>query len=122
LEQSPEFWQETKFGWFVVFGWIVVPGITMFVVALMGPVDWPYALVGMAGFLLTAPFIVHMNLLAIWHWKARYVGNHSKLWGFLIVLLTFTSWGNLIYLFRHILPDRRHSGRYKGLTSKPAID
>jgi hypothetical protein len=108
-----DFWKDTKFGWFVVFSWMVVPGIAMFIVALLGPVDWPYALVGIAGFWLMVPFMIHLNVLAIRHRKIRYVGNHSKLWGALVILLVFTTWGNLIYLFRHVLPERRNMGRYR---------
>src|SRR5689334_10199378 len=101
MNGTPDFWQETKFAWFLIFSWMVVPAIAMVAVALAGPVDWPYGLVGMAGFLLMTAFMVHLNLLAIWHWKVRYVGNHSKLWGSVIVLLTYTGWGNLVYFFKH---------------------
>jgi hypothetical protein len=110
---SSDFWERTKFRRFVVFSWMVVPGIAMFIVALVGPVDWPYALVGLAGFGLMVPFMIDMNVLVIRHQKTRYVGNHSQLWRVLVILLVFTTWGNLIYLFRYVLPDRKNMGRYR---------
>jgi len=117
---SGDFWEETKFNWFVAFSWMLLPGIALFVIAALGPTDWPFALVGVSGFLLMAPFVIYVNLLAIWHWKSRYKGNHSKLWGAVLIFET-TGWGKLIYSFRHILPDRRGAGRYKRPSSVPAV-
>jgi hypothetical protein len=115
---SSNFWQEAKFAWFVAFSWMLLPGIALFVIALLGPTDWPYALVGIAGFLLMAPFVIHLNLLVIWHWKGRYLGRHSKLWGALLIFET-TGWFRLIYFFRHVLADRRNSGRYRRMPNEP---
>src|SRR5882724_7902152 len=91
-----DFWQETKFVWFVVFSWMLLPGIALFCLALVGSTDWPYALAGLAGFLLMVPFIIHLNVLAIWHWKSRYIGEHSKLWGAILIFET-TGWFKLVY-------------------------
>jgi hypothetical protein len=66
------------------------------------------AVTGMALFI---PGAVYCVLVTIWHWKERYRGKHSDLWGGLIILET-TSWFKIIYLFRHIIPDARGTGRY----------
>jgi len=61
--------------------------------------------------LLFVPGAGYLLLVTIWHWKERYRGRHSDLWGGLILLET-TGWFKLIYLFRHIIPDARGTGRY----------
>ncbi len=58
------------------------------------------------------PCFIFAYVLVILHWKERYVGNHSTLWGVLILIET-SGWFKLVYIFRHILPDIRNSGRYK---------
>ncbi len=121
LDKTADFWQETNFAWFVAFSWMLLPGIALFSFALLGSTDWPYALVGLTGFLLMTPFIIHLNLLAIWHWKARYIGRHSKLWGALLIFES-SGWFKLIYFFRHVLPDRRNTGRYRRIPSEPSTE
>ena len=63
------------------------------------------------GMLLCVPGAIYLLLVTMWHWKERYRGEHSDLWGGLILLET-TSWFKLVYLFRHIIPDARCRGRY----------
>jgi hypothetical protein len=63
------------------------------------------------GFLLIVPAVVYLVLLTLWHWKSRYRGRHSNLWGGLLVIET-SGWSKLVYLFRHIIPDYRGTGRY----------
>jgi hypothetical protein len=46
------------------------------------------------------------------HWKDRYRGQHSYLWGTLILIET-SGWLKLVYLFRHMVPDMLQSGRYR---------
>jgi hypothetical protein len=57
------------------------------------------------------PGVVYIYVIVILHWKARYRGRHSDLWGVLILVET-SGWMKLVYIFRHIIPDMRHSGRY----------
>ena len=63
------------------------------------------------GILLFFPGAAYLVLVTIWHWKERYRGKHSDLWGGLILLET-TGWFEVVYLFRHIIPDARGRGRY----------
>jgi energy-converting hydrogenase Eha subunit G len=63
------------------------------------------------GIVLFVPGAVYFVLVTIWHWKERYRGRHSDLWGGLILIET-SGWFKLIYLFRHIIPDARGRGRY----------
>ena len=56
------------------------------------------------GVLLVLPFFVFSYVLCILHWKDRYIGRHSNIWG-VILLLEVSGWTKLIYFFRHILSD-----------------
>jgi hypothetical protein len=72
--------------------------------------QWPQLLVGLA-VLSFLPCFIFAYVLTILHWKSRYRGTHSDLWGVLLLLET-SGWFKLIYIFRHILPDMRGQGRY----------
>jgi hypothetical protein len=58
-----------------------------------------------------APAIIYTYVVIIWHWKNRYRGKHSDLWGVLLVVET-SGWCKIVYLFRHLIPDMRRRGRY----------
>jgi hypothetical protein len=62
-------------------------------------------------FVAIIPFFFHESVFTVWHWKRRYRGNHSDLWGALLVIES-SGWFKIIYWFRHILPDWRGTGRY----------
>lgn len=63
------------------------------------------------GILVALPGLIYVTFVTIWHWKSRYRGTHSDLWGGLM-LVEASGWFRLIYLFRHIIPDARGTGRY----------
>lgn len=65
----------------------------------------------MAAFILIFPFILYLNIFTIWHWKRRYRGERSELWG-AVLLIETSGWFKIVYWFRHIIPDWRGSGRY----------
>lgn len=62
--------------------------------------------------LLFLPAFLYVYVVVIWNWKDRYRGDHSDLWGALILIET-SGWMKLVYLFRHLIPDMRKTGRYK---------
>ncbi len=68
--------------------------------------------------LLIVPAFIYVYVIVILHWKARYRGEHSDLWGVLILVET-SGWMKLIYIFRHIVPDMHHSGRYRITPESP---
>jgi hypothetical protein len=89
------------------FGWLALVSVTFFVSTLFFPReyrDWPLVF----GVLFVLPLLVYTYVVVIWHWKERYRGKHSDLWGALILIET-SGWFKLIYFFRHILPDMRRS-------------
>lgn len=61
--------------------------------------------------LCIVPVFLYGYVMTIWHWKDRYRGRHSHLWGALLILET-TGWFKIIYWFRHIIPDWNGRGRY----------
>ena len=69
------------------------------------------------GVLFVVPVAFYLLLLTVWHWKARYVGSHSNLWGGILVLET-SGWLKIVYLFRHVIPDARGVGRYQRARSE----
>jgi len=90
---------------------VAIP-LAVLAVILHSHSPWPELLAVLAVFLFL-PCFVFAYVLTILHWKSRYRGTHSDLWGVLLLLET-SGWFKLIYIFRHILPDMRGRGRYGG--------
>lgn len=63
------------------------------------------------GAVTVLPAFIYAYCLTILHWKHRYIGNHSTLWGVLLIVET-SGWMKIVYFFRHLLPDINGSGRY----------
>jgi uncharacterized membrane protein len=61
--------------------------------------------------MMIIPVVFYVVVLTIWHWKHRYRGEHSDLWG-AVLLVETSGWFKIIYWFRHIIPDLRGTGRY----------
>lgn len=63
------------------------------------------------GVLLFFPLLFLLVFIPVLHWKDRYIGQRSGVWGAFLVFET-SSWSKVFYWFRHVLPDWRRSGRY----------
>lgn len=63
------------------------------------------------GVIAIIPGFIFLYVLTFLHWKERYIGSKSTLWGALLAVET-SGWFKIVYLFRHIIPDIRKSGRY----------
>ena len=88
-------------------------GVVVLLVALYAlPDGATQTTMAVLGGLAILPAFVYLILLTIWHWKGRYRGVHSDLWGGLLLLET-SGWFKLVYLARHIIPDARGTGRYR---------
>lgn len=96
-----------KFAWLKKLFWLALPGVGIAVIGALSEV--PGLLV--IGVLMVVPLIVFAYVLTFLHWKHRYVGTSSTLWGVLLAIET-SGWFKIVYVFRHILPDIRGSGRY----------
>ncbi len=65
----------------------------------------------LVGIFFLAPGLFYACVMTVWHWKDRYVGQHSNLRG-AILLIETSGWFKIVYWFRHILPDAQGKGRY----------
>ncbi|MGA2569119.1 MAG: hypothetical protein ABSF23_01245 [Terracidiphilus sp.] len=109
---------EKRFGNLRLLSWLVLIGLPLLVAAYLTS-DVVQIICGVAGVLFILPGFIYVYVLVILHWKDRYRGKHSDLWGVLILIET-SGWMKLVYLFRHLIPDMRHTGRYRLESSQPA--
>ena len=93
--------------------WPAAAGAVCLVIGFLTPPDGPLRPLWLLGGLLCLPLLLYAYILPIWHWKDRYRGDASHLWG-AVLLLETSGWAKLVYWFRHILPDWKASGRYLG--------
>jgi len=92
-------------------GWIALGGLICLVTSYLTS-DVLRTFFAVAGALMVLPGFLYLYVLVIWHWKDRYRGKHSDLWG-AIILIETSGWMKLVYLFRHMMPDMCQSGRYR---------
>ena len=64
------------------------------------------------GGVLIVPLIYWLVMVPILHWKERYKGTKSTLWGALLVIET-SGWSKIVYWFVHVLPDWNQTGNYE---------
>jgi hypothetical protein len=87
-------------------------GVALLLVALALPDGGLQTWAAVLGCLAAVPACFYLVLLTAWHWKARYRGAHSDLWGAVLVIES-SGWFKLVYLFRHLIPDAAGTGRYR---------
>jgi hypothetical protein len=106
-------WLDAKISMTKKLGWAALAGVAPIAAGLTLPNDWflGKAVLFFAAVILIIPFIFYINILTIWHWKRRYRGEKSDLWG-AILLIETSGWFKIAYWFRHLLPDWRGTGRY----------
>ncbi len=92
-------------------GWVAMAGAVPAFIALLATGELRVGAAVIAACLI-APAFIYTYVVVIWHWKDRYVGRHSDLWG-AVILLETSGWMKIVYLFRHIIPDMRRTGRYE---------
>jgi hypothetical protein len=109
---------EKRFAALCLFGWLGLASLPFFAGAAFST-GFLQGFCIAAGLLLFVPGFIYLYVVILLHWKDRYRGRHSDLWGVLILIET-TGWMKLVYLFRHLIPDMRHSGRYR-LKSSQAV-
>ena len=102
-----EEWFETKWRYLRRFGPFAIGGLVCAAIGVGTDRIW----LAFIGFLLIVPWFLWVVLIPIYHWKDRYVGDRTNLWGALLVIET-SGWMKIVYWFRHVLPDRNRAGRY----------
>ena len=101
-----EEWYKSKWAYLKRFAWMGLIGFIFIIVFAVTQVE----IFGI-GIFLVLPLFFWLVLMPLLHWKDRYIGRKSTLWGALLLLET-SGWFKIIYWFRHILPDWKRSGRY----------
>jgi hypothetical protein len=109
----PSLWRK-RFDRLKALGFVALVGVVILIWSFAAEGEVQTALI-VAGLLALAPAFFYLVVITMWHWKSRYRGNHSDLWGALLLLET-SGWFKLVYLFRHIIPDAQRSGRYRSLS------
>ena len=105
-------WLEQRIAMTKKYGLAALVGLVLFLVGFSPKkTDYMIPLI-LIGVLMMVPFFIHETIFTVWHWKRRYRGEHSDLWGAILVLET-SGWFKIVYWFRHILPDWRGTGRYR---------
>ncbi len=102
---------EKRFERLRLFGWLALAGLP-FAIAAYFTSEFVRTFCGTAAAMLIIPGLIYVYVIVIWHWKDRYRGKHSDLWGALILIET-SGWMKLVYIFRHIVPDMGRTGRYR---------
>ena len=100
-------WFEAKWHYLRRFGPFAIGGLIRAAIGFVTDRTW----LALIGFFLMVPWFVWVVLIPIYHWKDRYVGERTNLWGALLVIET-SGWMKIVYWFRHVLPDRNRTGRY----------
>jgi hypothetical protein len=102
---------ENRFGRLRFLGWLALAGLPFLLVAFLTS-ETTQIICAVTGAVLLFPCFIYTYVLVILHWKDRYRGKHSDLWGVLILIET-SGWMKIVYLFRHLIPDMQHLGRYR---------
>ena len=110
MAQMPALWK-TRFALLAKLGFAALTGLVVLLVGLLAGNGSTSTILITLGVLALLPGMIYLLMVTMWHWKARYRGSHSDLWGALL-LIEASGWFKLVYLFRHIIPDARQTGRY----------
>lgn len=100
-------WFKSKWLWLKRFALMAIVGVLFLVAGVAADL----IALAVVGGLLLAPLIFWVAFIPLLHWKERYVGSKSSVWGAFLVFET-SSWSKLFYWFVHVLPDWRRSGQY----------
>lgn len=94
-----EDWFKSKWYYMKRFSSLAIVGIILGVIAALTQIE-----LLAFGILLILPLLFWLVFVPLLHWKDRYIGEKSTIWGALILIET-SGWSKVVYWFRHILPD-----------------
>jgi hypothetical protein len=91
--------------------WTALAGGILLAISIWMPAGPVAIAIAVIGALLLMPLLICLCFIPLLHWKRRYRGDHSTLWGALLLFET-SGWFKIVYWFRHIRPDLNNTGRY----------
>lgn len=109
-----EDWYPNKFMWLRRFFLAAIIGLLGLILGFILPNETLRAV--LIGIFLIAliPLIFMLCFIPVLHWKDRYIGTKSNIWGFFLVFET-SGWSKIFYWFMHVLPDKNKKGPYSEL-------
>lgn len=109
-----EDWYAGKFMWLKRFFLASAIGLAGLIIGFVQPHEIVRGFLTGVFILPLIPLIFMLCFIPILHWKDRYIGSKSNLWGFFLVFET-SGWSKIFYWFMHILPDKNKTGAYAEL-------
>ncbi len=100
-------WFKPKWIWLKRFALVALAGVLLICAGLFTKIPASAAV----GIVLLMPLIFWLAFIPVLHWKDRYIGGSSTVWGAFLVFET-SSWSKLFYWFIHVRPDWKQSGQY----------
>lgn len=102
--------------------WVLLVAIPLLIASrVLGSTTSTGSVLKVIAILFAVPFIIYVYCITILHWKDRYEGKHSDLWGILLLIET-SGWFKIIYFFRHLLPDIQNKGRYEKTNANQELE
>jgi len=95
-------WLEDRIAMTKKYGLAAIAGPALIALGLIFKENFEMLPLIFIGILTLIPFFMHETVLTVW--QRRYRGEHSGLWGAILVIET-PGWFKIVYCFRHILPD-----------------
>src|SRR6267143_6852131 len=84
----PDAWLEERIAMTKKFGLAALAGAAAVAIALTLKENSKMFPLILIGAMMIVPFFMHETIFTIWHWKRRYRGEHSDLWGAILVIET----------------------------------
>ena len=109
-----EEWYKYKFRWLKRFFFSALVGLFAVAISFAQPNEAIRSVLGVLTALAIIPLIFMLCFIPVLHWKDRYRGTKSNLWGFFLVFET-SGWSKIFYWFMHVLPDKNSEGPYANL-------
>lgn len=103
-----EEWFREKWLYLKRFAVLAAVGVLFLIASAYTEVRW----LAVLGALALVPLMLSLVLIPLFHWKDRYKGERSGLWG-AVLLIETTGWFKIVYWLRHVLPDWKRNGRYQ---------
>lgn len=109
-----EEWFSGKFRWLKRFFFVSIAGLICALLGAFAPNETLSSILVVLGLLAIIPLIFMLCFIPILHWKDRYVGSKSNVWGAFLVFET-SGWTKIFYWFVHVLPDKGMTGQYANI-------